>query len=786
MTNRKPDNSLPDGGYDPTYASNYGLDGFIDSEYGGGPDNERKITFLPRSQKGLSALPDGLISGENHEKFDGIFNTDEDGGLGNISGMVKKVSYLTDLSWLEQAEQDPARLPEHHNDAVIEGLVEAWGTNRRTDGVHLIQNTTPPPAPRSMSTSLPGDQYRTLIASAMRRTAFGDSFENIVDDTVRHLGNKIYDISTDGDMQKFAAAMRSVHAERNIVGKVYLRDSAFPGLLTGKWGDIIRKKCASAAYWLTSPGSKLSAYDNFMGKKVVTSIPWEQALKLYYPRLTATGRKVSSGDPKKVLIEALNSKEVVRKVSTFRSSVAPVNTISSEEAWSIFASAPKPEREVIKVDYLSAVKKKADHQLDRWVASGLLSADDSKRIKESESHPLEKVRAGATIIASSGKKATYDGVGTNVTIPVRPTKDAAWANLRSAELKQEIVSRTASKIRSMVKTGELTDSDAERILASGLQPADMLAIANIRSASHDKDRVSPVVESRSYNGVGVGKSIHTGFARPDKSKEKTASVDSHINERVERGINRLVSGGALSSEDAKTILSSSLTPRQKMEMANYRVAMPGEVEIKPQKVASYSGPVVKEHIPVRHSSSNPKEVQTLLKYASHVMNNGAAGKDLDNAITSKFSSHTIEKAGSQLVQIRRKHEGLAGHLYVDASVYASKDGLTGCEEGSRKHRASAVPSVLSMPRCASCVHNTSGSCQKYNKKLVDSPPISNPEEYQSEVIKMSSEDTGEVFSMYDPSEFQLQNDNLNGFDVSAAPGKKDLDVTFGSMTIEGE
>ncbi len=604
---------MPDGGYEPMLGSNYMLDGFdFSEEYGEGVLTNRKDPDpdLPRSQSGLSHLPEGVLT-EGPNKFAGdvTLNDSEEYNLGDISSMVREAAYLTDLSWLETAEQDPDRLPVSPKDSVIKGLPEAWGISRRTDGVNLVPNVVVPPQPKSETAHLPGDQFLGLIASAMRRSAFGESLDNIVQDVSTHLRSQDFD-SPQG--LKFASAIHSVRAEHGIVGQLYLRDSAFPGLLTGKWDSIIKKKCASAAYWLTKPGSKLAAYDNFLGKQVVTEIPWGTALELYRPRLEVSGRRLASGDPKKALLAAL----------------------------------------------LSDVP--------------------------------------------STRKSTYEGPGVGVKSPLpQATKDASWAKTQEDLLRQASVDKARGVVASLVKAGKLSSEDADKLLSSGIPPKEMVHLAHDRIVNH--------------------------------------------------------------------------------------------IEI-PQYVAAkdYTGPVFKARVTATKAAAQVEVLdrasQQVVKYASIQMNEGVAGDDLDVMLRSRFAKSELEAASGQLVQIRKKHEGLAGHLYVDASVYASTTGTAGCEKGALIHRANQLKSLLKMARCESCSCNVSGKCQKYAKTLVSETPAENPGAYQKEAIRLAnaddSERTAAMFARGYEDDFDLQNDNLDTFDYDSLPNDHLAGILFDDgMTI---
>ena len=708
----------PDGGYMPTFASNYMLDGFdFSEEYGEGPLMNHKIPTTsrttgiaapPRSENGMAKLPDGIVTNPRaaavgDDLFMGVDGTD----VGDLSGMVREAAHLSDLSWLELAEQDPDRLPKQHNDKALQGLAEAWGTTDRTDGVEIIPNVVVPPPPRSQVALLPGDDtMRQLVASAMRKSAFGVPFQNIVADLGAHLGVALARVHTDPRLQKLAASIRSVKAEHGIVGTVYLRDSAFPGLLTGKWDREIKKRCASAKYWLTRPGSKLAAYQNYLGKQVVTEIPWGEALSHYRPTLEASGKRLASGDPKTVLVAALRADATRANRDTHHTyHLTPAQRVSSEQAWKVFASAPASEREVVQKNIVRVTPEQARQRFASWVKAGMLSEDMARKFLASDLSVEDKLRNGAALVARATKSSKYDGQGVGAKTPERRSRNADWATEESEKVVRATEDRAAksakdkvaSVFRAWVKSGTLTQDQSDQILS--------------RASGEKAIRLGQLVINRAkkveYTGQGWGRSVHTG------------------------------------------------------------------------------GPTKKL------ASANDPKVNQVLRYASAQMNEGAAGNDLDVLLNSRFSQEYLKGASEQLVQLRKKHEGLAGHVYIAADAYATPTGTTGCDKGALIHRANQVKAVLQMERCGSCAHNTSGHCQKYAKQLVALAPVANPEKYQRETIRLANSDDSErtaaMFNAYDPGEFDLQNDSLDTFDYDNLPDNKTLHgVLFEGMTLPEE
>jgi hypothetical protein len=189
------------------------------------------------------------------------------------------------------------------------------------------------------------------------------------------------------------------------------------------------------------------------------------------------------------------------------------------------------------------------------------------------------------------------------------------------------------------------------------------------------------------------------------------------------------------------------------------------------------------------------ETDRLVRWAMQQMSEGYAGKDLTDLLASRFASSVRTAASSALKQLRAKHEGLAGHLYVDAEAYASKSGTAGCEKGALKHRANQVPAVLQMSRCGSCalrVAKADGTpvCSLYNKALVASAPTEDPKAFQAEMLRLAdgtdADRTASLFASTYENDFQLgvdgELDHLNLADMP--PSEEVGEVLFGGMEFE--
>jgi hypothetical protein len=164
------------------------------------------------------------------------------------------------------------------------------------------------------------------------------------------------------------------------------------------------------------------------------------------------------------------------------------------------------------------------------------------------------------------------------------------------------------------------------------------------------------------------------------------------------------------------------------------------------------------------------EFQRLASWTRKAMNEGWMGGDLDQLLNARWSSEVLREAAPELRELRARHEGLAGNVYVDAAAYASTTGTQGCKAASATHRTNQVRRVLAMSRCGSCVHRQAmldgtGHCSVYNKPLIKASDLG-PDRLkviQDEAIKLSNasdaEITGSLFTSRHTSlvsEFGLQ------------------------------
>jgi hypothetical protein len=639
---------------------------------------------------GLSELPDGVVTSEEIEDVDMPEFTDPDIGIdfddigmvlgseldvatGSVSGLPQdeysedrahqdNTSNVTDFSWLEDTVQDPSRLPNLNTNTVIPELVDAWGT--RTDGVHRVEMTdrreiqAHEDMGNDAAPKVANDELRRVLARAMRRSAYGDDLLEIKKEIIQTLRH---------EAMRLAKPVKAMTNEHGLVGNVYVRASAFPGIDQKKWAKHVRAKCPNARYLIACGSCDACQANNcadcacnrHLGMKVVKKVPWNAAFAHYAPLLAATGRLASAAD-------------LARRSATVTD-----------------------KRLALKHAFLSP------------------SRDMSARVRDDRpihKTPVERVTAEEA-------RAAFEAS----TPKARKVVDA-----KAVKTKRQMA-KVQAKIGQWVKASLLSKKEAKTLLASSAGPKKVLQKA--------ARMITARQETGSYQGDG---------------------------KHYESGVSASDAYGAL-HEAAQDEPEDSAFPK-----------LAGETL---------------------------REAQKMIRWTRQAMTEGFMGKDLTDTLKGRFSKKLRKQAKTQLVQIRRKHEGLAGTAYVDAEAYASRTGTTGCEKGAAKHRANGLPALLEMDRCASCVHrNQDEVCNKYNKVLVSDgerslgafggrmASESELSAWQAEQIRLADAPDAEVTaSMFAPSEFNLSNERLDGFDIEDAPALEDLsEYSFGGTIMHGE
>lgn len=243
--------------------SGFGVGEYPDMSYDMGNLERVENPDLPPSP----ALPTGLARGAAEDM--------------DLSQMLNED--LTDLDWLDPTQiQDPERLPEQTVDTMIPELVEAWGVNRRTNGIEVVSRDLNQARYEESLQKESSDKKATarqmfkVVAQAMRRSASGQDINVVLKEAYDAMGEE-------GD--RIVPHLRAVKADHGLAGNVFIRAAAYPGYESGKWGKklqktgaryvIVTEKQLKQATWI------VDGRCTYTGKVAVTQVPWQEAFDHY-------------------------------------------------------------------------------------------------------------------------------------------------------------------------------------------------------------------------------------------------------------------------------------------------------------------------------------------------------------------------------------------------------------------------------------------------------------------------------------------------------------------------
>ena len=817
MSDKKSEYNLPNGGYILTDGSNYGLDGFqFDTEYGGGVLEKAR---LPEAH-GLSSLPEGIFREENQIGLSDLpVGIEQEEGVGDLSGYLKEASAtLSDLNWLEGVQQDPERLPINNPHEIIKELEEAWGVHNRTNGKELVPNKVVRPYERDVypESKLPGYDERRAYAQlamekALREQLLGLSEEKIIEKLEKVLSG-----------EELAEARRTLLEDKGLVGNVYLRAKAFPGLhRTSKWDSLIPK--LKRAQYILTDDPKLLEVGRAYGKKIVASIPWGEAFKAYAPRLNIKlNRKLATSNKKETLRQAFLAQENIHvRESHLPVQADPSNSISLKTAKANLKVAEVHQEVFRKLSAEEQLRTKVNSQISKWASQGLLDERAQRRLAKGNADAKETLRVAASLVqlkvAKSARFRKYAGEGVNYQpLNIREASQA-WEALDQFEAQAEnkMLRQAKKLVDELVDTGMIKASQGRKILASDLNGKEQLKIASAvlaKNMAEVNQRVANV-KVANYDGLGNEVTEHVSKIKTH-SESDIASLEAQrvklaqlqaldgdnqalITKQASEYLERARKSGLINKSQYKKLASLNATPERKISLItaviehSTRTKVASSAPVAEKK--TYEGVAFTAHVSEKvEKVASQKELSAVNNWVSRQMNEGAIGNELDQLIHAKFSDQVIKQASEQIKSLRKAHEGLAGVVYVDAKVYASKEGTTGCDEGALRHRANPIKFLLKMDKCKGCVFaNADGVCQKYNKTLIKDVPVEDREGYQRESIRLANapdhEITASLFgNSYDPNEFNLANSDFDsiGYNPEKKAQDKLSEVLFGGFEID--
>lgn len=527
------ESQVPGDDFTWTDGSNYGLDGYhFDQTMGEGVKNRPaqpgatpggiRDDLYNATMASVGDLPDemfaqtgpdvGFVDEPVHAVEDGfdLASMLEDTEI-PLSKEAREAASLMDLHWLDPTqEQDPERLPKElvgdklPSNTVAE-LEEAWGVDRRTDGISLVPNRdreaeryyesikSPPPALPGVRAS--DDQFVPAVQRAIRRSHYGESLTDIAQELVDTLG--------DSD-PRLPMVMERIAADHGLAGTVFINANAFPGIKNGKWVEKLKKAARSAAFVLTADDTVATK----LGRVKAKSLNWDKVIAFYRPRLEAAGYKLGSGDPKEVLRRAFLTGPAKTEITAGHKpvDVRPADRVSAADAFGRLAAAGRSEVQVIESLEKRAVERKRKAvmvEVRKWAEAGKLSREEALRLVASTADPVDIRRCLATLVTATANHA-YDGTGTLVPKDAHLLRQGAIKALAEKEAALEAGERKkfALHLAKQVKAGLLTKDEAQRILALDKPVHELRRVATMAvQTAHQHRKVKlEATEQRDYKG----------------------------------------------------------------------------------------------------------------------------------------------------------------------------------------------------------------------------------------------------------------------------------------------
>jgi uncharacterized membrane protein YheB (UPF0754 family) len=828
MSRKKAKSNLPSE-LNENWGSNYMMDGFWqDMEYGNGLKENPAADPVPQpNTSGMSHLPGSVISEEEEGnvlpsldivELEGGFDLGELGIVASDSDRTD--AGIVDLSWLADAHQDPDRLPSNSVDNVIPELQEAWGN--RTDGIQRIdlvdrdavQFQDAFQAPEDDDTLNP-EKLAHLIRSAMRQSAAGD----------------ITFAQKWARMPKLARSMKAVEAEHGLHGTVYLRASAYPRLHQGRYAKQFKKAAKGCRYLVGEDNSYNQDVANLLHLTLVpitANIDWRETYKSYGPKLAATGRlkaagKVSTKNIPEILRRAFLGQETSPRMdieSSRRRVSMPADGVTAQQAKKALAEFKPSHREVLSLVQREkrATAEKVIKKLGAWVQASLISKEDVDRIIKTQAAPMQILRTAADLI-NSAKKGEYNGAGRDRAVHVLKRQAAFTRDQWNTEMTtraQGYLSRDrdrlVKRVSTMVTAGVITQAQANKLLDDrtdsrlAMQAASKMAsttktarydqgTARHQGSADSRNDASPEAIRRHATDAQQEQNVATETARQATVQmQHRQAAKEQLLLKVGK-IEQLVEDGASKAKLQKAVRANfSLAELRVVHARLEPILIRGKFYEK-EASAEYQGAVMTRAQQVTPDMTvSPSELQRAARWVRQQMSEGLAGEELDQLIQLRLTPKVAKAGAKRIKKARQTHEGLAGHLYVDAGAYGTKSGTKGCDKGALRHRANQLKFVLAQKQCDGCVYkNADGVCQKYNKTIVDEVP-EGTESFREQMIASHAatdqEHTADLFSLHnlepalnDVTEFGLHNGALDDVGSEAPEVNQLSEIFFGGFNI---
>lgn len=534
---------------DDVFTDSDALNGLLDTY----PDLGKGMGVLDHETLGDSkqapTLPDGVVltADEVDEETGVVF-----GGLGDLGDITREAG-LADLSWLDLAEQDPERLPKNPVDRGIPELEQAWGVDRRTDGLVVLPNVDRDVAAYEASLAedvktasrMPKDVVDHVVQTAWRRVTAGEAFATVASEVAQRLGD---------EASRVAKRMAQMKDDAGLIGRVFVRASNYPGCESGRWTDTVKKQGATARYLVQKKACEGCVHAqngscSIFHKKLVAAVPWDEAKAKYGPVLEATGRRVASNqEPKEALRRAFA--QVPRGLSQV-GDVRPVavhlaDTVTPEEARKALASVTGI------VTVVDVSREQVHRILASWRQRGMLTPADHEKLVASDAAPAAVLKA-ATGLISAVRTADYSGGQNAGKMGYAADRETALRELHAAE--DRTVQATAFLREEVARRERAASREGKRVAAIERKCAQVRK--EIDNGLRGKKLVAHILRTFEAADRGLAAEILDPYIRSKNALEEPRSVAAPYS-----GLSNdvRISAEAVSASDAWARLREASTP----------------------------------------------------------------------------------------------------------------------------------------------------------------------------------------------------------------------------------
>lgn len=672
---KKADSRLPAGDFQWSTGSNYGQGGYsYDTSYnegahprpGGGDDFDHPQTG------GFADLPDGLMDPKlGYVKNEPEVDFDEGSDL---TAMIEEGYFdpteAVDLEWLDPTQEpDLNRLPSTNFD-VLTDLVKEWAANRpsRAEGnlnripeakdLDVERQQVGDTAKKSPTDEIKArDQVKDAALQAMRRLSYGEDFSVVAVDTQMRLGSLA---------PRAIPLMERLAEDQGLLGNVFVREVAFPRLQDGQWKSEL-KKAKSAQYIIPIDGSVIASHDVFLGKQVVSEVPWKEAFESYAPRLASLGYTIpQAGSYRDRLQQAfLHGAPVatgVRWASDQPVHVSPSERVSLKEAKRKFKAMPKDAPVAPpKTSMEEEARRKAMIRLAHWVKEGMLDRADAVRLHASKADAHTILHTAAQLILTA-KTSTYRGVGEGqLPSEAKLSRKNAWAQLRKfeAEVGQKQAEIEAAMRREMEFSldkwqgnGELSEDQVSHLRSIDAPVKDIMRLAQTLVQGSDRRKL----EDSLHRWVKAG-------ALSDKEAKKLRAMKEPAGQVLEIAAGLIHQSGRSrpmpKAKQAATYVGDGLNQLPQESRLSRKVAWDALTKIEAAQAADRS------EIDGKLEATNRKKA--LLRIAQWVQAGVLTQEDAQRLHASKADAAALLQTASKLILVAKK-AAYQGSVFKERAV----------------------------------------------------------------------------------------------------------------------